>query len=649
MYWPITLLLGLIIIFVIGYLLFLKFRLKSDAFLFSVGLGTMFIVFLLFSINQYFRLPISPTNTWIAIISSLLFLLLVNYNLLIREVPRIKFKFKPKFSAFSILILAVFIIAFYKSVFFPITADDAVLMYAFISERSWDDGFPPSATSSYMEISYAYPNTNFVLFFYNYFFGLNFGFDDIFIRVLIPLFSLLNLLLFYRLSFALFKNKEIAQLTAVIFASSTIFASGIIQEYTTMYEVFFSFMAVYAFVLYNEDKDYRYLVLTGVFLASILMIKYTLIPFVLFFLVSMLVFNRSIKTIVKLAIVIIPVSLVFYLRNIISYKNPVYPFFFGGENFNAKLFEIQNTFANVPSYTVEQLFVALIPISLFIFIFFICFLLDYIKSEKKNSTYNILILTAVLYLLFWSWTSAFIKETQGMRHLIESFGIISLFSAAFLYKKIHDRSKIILYSLIPAISAFSIYWLYFVFVPDPYFEYSKNLLTLMFLQPVLLTCSLLLLRSKINSKKILALVIISLMIVPIGFAAFAKRTALWEYPSDEEVIERYYPDHFEVFQYINKNLPADAKILSLYNQRYYIKREILPADSPRVSFLYENTSIDSAINKLESMGVNYILVSEMEKNLPFWQISVVHRAHEERNLKLTVLYKNEEVTLYEIS
>ena len=49
------------------------------------------------------------------------------------------------------------------------------------------------------------------------------------------------------------------------------------------------------------------------------------------------------------------------------------------------------------------------------------------------------------------------------------------------------------------------------------------------------------------------------------------------------------------------------------------------------------------------MGVNYILVSEMEKNLPFWQISVVHRAHEERNLKLTVLYKNEEVTLYEIS
>ena len=49
------------------------------------------------------------------------------------------------------------------------------------------------------------------------------------------------------------------------------------------------------------------------------------------------------------------------------------------------------------------------------------------------------------------------------------------------------------------------------------------------------------------------------------------------------------------------------------------------------------------------MGVDYIMISEMEKNLPFWNISVIHLAHKERNLKLTVLYKSDEVTLYKIS
>ena len=648
MYWPITLLLGLFFIFVIGYLLFLKFRLKSDALLFSIGLGLMFVVFLIFSTNQYFRIPLSSPHIWIAITSSLILLLAINYNVILKGFPKVKFKFKPKFSAFSILMLVVFVIAFYKAILFPITADDAVLMYAFISERSWNDGFPPPATSSYMEISYAYPNTNFVLFLYNYFFGLNFGFDDIFIKILIPIFSILNLLLFYRLSFTLFKNKGIAKLSTVIFASSVIFASGIIQEYTTMFEVFFSFIAIYSFVLYNETKDYKHLILTGTFLAAILMLKYTLIPFVLFFLASIFFFNRNIKTVVKLAIVIMPISLVFYLRNIIYYKNPVYPFFFGGENFNAKLFEIQNTFANVPSYTVEQLFVALIPISLFIFIFFTCFLLEYVKSSKKNPTYSILILTAVLYFLFWLWTSAFIKETQRMRHLIVPFGIISIFSAAFLYKNIHNKTNYTLHQLMPAISTFLVYLLYFLFVSDPYFEYSKNLLILMLLQPLLQTCSLLLHRTDISSKKILTLAMIALMILPIGYAAFAKRTAPWEYPSREEVIGRYYPDHHEVFKYINENLPEDARILSLYNQRYYIKREILPADSPKVAFLYKNISLDEAVGKLRLMKVNYIMISEMEKNLPFWNTSVVHIAHKERNLKLIILYQNEEVTLYSI-
>ena len=649
MYWTITLILGIFFIFLIGYLLLIKFNLKSDIFLFSVGLGTFFIIFLIFSLNQYFKIQIDSSLIWLATLASLILLLLINYKYFIKEFSLHNLNFKLKFDIFAILILIIFLFAFYKAIFFPVTADDAVLMYAFISEKAWNDGFLPQASSSFMEMSYAWPNTNFALFLYNYFFGLNFGFDEIFVKILVPFFALLNLLVFYKLSLILFKKKEMAQLTVAIFVGSIIFSSGIVQEYTTMYELFFPLLAVYAFILYQESKSYRTLILTGIFFAATLMIKYTLIPFVIFFLFSILLVKKNAKIALKFALIIIPISLIFYLRNIVVYKNPVFPYFFGGENYHAELFRIQNTFANVPSYTIEQFFVTLIPISFFVFIFFVLFLLDYIRSNKTDPTMNILILTAILHLTFWFLTSAFILETQGMRHIIYSFALISIFSAAYLYKKLGEKKLSIWFALAPLISTLIIFAFYFTFVTDPYFEYSKNLLILTFAQPIFISTTLILSKFNINKKIVMTLLIISFLIIPIGFNAFAKRTAPWEFPSREEVIRRYYPDHSEAFQYINKNLPQDAMILSFYNQRYYIKREILPADSPKVEFLYENIPLDEALKRLEQLNINYIMISEMEKNLPFWGLSVIHKAHEERNLKLAILYKNNEVTLYKIN
>jgi len=649
MYWQISFILGVLFIFLIGYLSLIRFKLKSDIFLFSISFGTFFIVFLIFSLNQYLKIKISSPMIWGATIIPLSLLVLVNHKYLIKKISSAKIKFKLNFDALAVLLIVIFLFAFYKAIFFPVTADDAVLMYAFISEKAWNEGFPPEASSSYMEISYAYPNTNFVLFLNNYFFGLNFGFDEVFIKLLIPLFALLNILLLYRLSLFLFKNKEIARLATAIFVGSIIFASGIIQEYTTMYELLFPMIAIYSFAVYYESKNYKYLILSGVFFASTLMVKYTLLPFVLFFLASLILLERRYKTVLKLLLIMLPISLIFYLRNIIFYKNPFFPFFFKGANYDSELFKIQNMFANVPSYNPEQFLVALIPISFFVFIFFASFLFGYTRENKGKNIVKVLALTAILYSVFWFFTSAFIKETQGMRHLIQPFALISIFAAAFLYQKYEKKSISLWHALTPLVSIFLIYIAYFFFAPDPYFEYSKGLLILLIIQPVLVSGILLLINLKVSSKKIFALLVISFMILPIGFTAFAKRTAPWEYPSKEEVIQKYYPDHYGVFQYINKNLPADAKILSLYNQRYYIKREILPADSPKVSFLYENISLDRAVDKLKSMNVGYVMISEMEKNLPFWQISVVHLAHEERNLKLTVLYKNDEVTLYEIS
>ncbi|MBU2633967.1 MAG: glycosyltransferase family 39 protein [Nanoarchaeota archaeon] len=544
--------------------------------------------------------------------------------------------------------MLIFLIALYKAIFFPIVTDDAVNIYAFISEKAWIDGFPPISSSSFMQVSYAWPNTNFVLFLHNYFFGINFGFDDLFMKILIPIFALLNLLIIYNISIQLFNNKTIAQLSVAIFLSSIIFSPLIIQTQTTVYELLFPLLAIYAFILYSQNKDYKLLILTGIFLGVTLMMKYTLIPFVLLFLFAIFLFKRNWKTPLKIALIAFPVSAIFYLRNLIVYKNPFFPYFFGGNNYDEFTFKIQQAWAYAPQYNLNQFLVILVPISIFIFLFFTLFLIDYIKRKKKNELFNILIFTSVSYFVFWFLTSAFITEAQGTRHLVHSFALISIFASAYLIEKIESRKIQLWVALFPIISISLIYLAYFLYVSDPYFEYSKNLLILLLIQPILLSCVLVLSKFKINKKTILALLLISLFIVPLGFSAFAKRTAPWEFPTKEEVVRRYYPEYFEAFEFINNNLSNDAKILAFYNQRYYIKKEIFPADSPKVSFLYTNISLDDALEKLREQKIDYIMINEIERIMPYWNISLIHKAHSKNELNLLILYKNNEVTIYEI-
>lgn len=646
MLWLISFFLGIIIILLMGFLIISSTNLKEDVLLFSFSIGVLFITFLLFSINQYFRIPLSPISVWAFSLLTLFFLFVIQF----KRIKKIKLKLKYKFSIFSILILIIFLLSFYKAIFFPITSGDAVSMYAFVSEKAWIDGFPPQPSSSLMEVSYAYPNTNFALFLYNYFFGINLGFNDIFIKILVPLFSILNLIIIYRISYILFKKKEISELSVALVLSSIVFSGFIIQEYTTMYELFFPLLAVYSFSIYYRENNYKFLILTGIFLSATLMIKYTLIPFVIFFLLSILLIKKNIKVPLKLGLIAFPLSSIFYLRNLIFFKNPFYPYFFGGVNFNPYLSHIHLSWAAAPKYTLEQLFIALIPISLFIWIFFLLFLINVKKLSnlENKELIKILSLTSILFFLFWFFTSAFITEASGFRHLVPAFSIASIFSSYYLVNRIKHKNLNYFEIALPFLLTLIIYFFYFNLTYDPFFEYSGNLLLVIFLSSLLISLALLTIKFNIPTKIVLTLLLISLMITPLAFSAFAKRTTLWEFPSKEEVIKKYYPNQLEVFSFINNNLPKNSTILTFYNQRYYIKRYILPADSPKVFFIYKNISLESAIKKLKELGVNYIMISKQERHVPFWNLSVIHKAYDKGNLNLEVVYENKEVTLYKI-
>lgn len=646
MFWPITLIFGLFLILIAGYALLARINLKSDTFLFSLGLGSLFVVFLVFILNQFFRIPVGAKLVWTYVLLAIVILILLNWKSFIRKVATINFKPKLKFkpSLFSILILIIFLFALYKALFFPIVTDDANSMYAFISKVTWNDGFPPPPTSAFMTVSYSWPNTSFALFLHNYFFGLNLGFEEAFMKILIPIFALLNLLALYKISMLLFKKKEIAQLSVILLLSSIVFSAFIVQTQTTMYELLFPLLAIYSFLLYQKERTYKLLILTGAFLGATLAIKYTLIPFVLFFLLSILIFKRKIKPVIKLSLIAFPISLIFYLRNLIFFKNPFYPYLFNGINFDEGLFKIQSAWAHTPHYSLNQFLVILIPISVFIFIFFLYFLVDYIKSKKKDETFNIFILTAILSVIFWFVTSAFITEAQGTRHITLGFALISIFVSAYLIKLMNKKIPLWV-SLTPVVSTILIYIAYFGIVSDPFFEYSMNLLIILLIQSILVSGVLVLSRFKFNKRILLALLLMALITVPLTFNAFAKRTAPWEFPSRDEVIKRYYPDHFDAYLYIEENLPRDARILTFFNQRYYLNREVVPADSPDVAFIYKS-SLEDALEGIKEERINYILISEVEKFVPFWELSPIHKAHGEGNLDLKILFKNDRVTLY---
>lgn len=658
MIWILSLIIGLLLVFLIGFsnLLLITKGEPREKVVLPFGLGFSSVVVLIFILNQFFRLQVNSYLIWISILALALVLVVASRRFWLKEIKKcakLNLKFKP--TLFVVLMIILFLLVFYKAIFLPITDGDAINMYAFTSQSTWSNGFPPIPSSSMWEISFAYPNTNFTLFLNNFFFGLNFGFDEIFVKILVPLFAILNLILIYGISKKLSQKREIAELATVLVLSSIIFSAFIIQAKTTMIELFFPLLAIYSFILYQEERNYKNLILTGIFLGLTLMIKYTFILFVLFFVLSVWIFKKNWKPSVKLLLVAIPVAAIYYLRNLIFFKNPFFPYFFGGINFNPEIYKLQLAWSAVPKYSLLQLFVILIPLCLFIWVFFSLFLVNYAKKIRKKvtskniETTNILISTIILFAIYWFFSSAFIEEASGFRHLIPAFCLAAILVAGYIYRRVQQRSITWLFALMPIILILLVYIPYFLLASNPYAEYSKNLLIVILVSSVLISLSLVLGKFRINPKIVMAFLMITLMITPLAFSAFAKRTAPWEFPSRNEVIKEYYPDLFDAFSYISDNLQQDALILTFYNQRFYLNRQILIADSPKVAFIYEEIKLEKALDKLRSMGVTHFMTSEASKEtITIWDMSVIHRAHNEGALNLEILYKNEEVTLYKL-
>ncbi|HPB31668.1 MAG TPA: hypothetical protein PLB62_09450, partial [Candidatus Sumerlaeota bacterium] len=96
------------------------------------------------------------------------------------------------------------------------------------------------------------------------------------------------------------------------------------------------------------------------------------------------------------------------------------------------------------------------------------------------------------------------------------------------------------------------------------------------------------------------------------------KAALFSY-QQEEFLQEQLPAYYEAADFINKNLPADARLLFLYEARvFYVERPVTASTvfdrSPLVNHAAASESARDLMKRLQGAGYTHILLNEVEMN-----------------------------------
>lgn len=134
----------------------------------------------------------------------------------------------------------------------------------------------------------------------------------------------------------------------------------------------FEVLALLAFVIWFQDKDSRWLLLSGLMCGLAMGSKYVgLMGFGLLGLVILAIDLRSgwrklIKTILVFSVPAVLVASPWYLKNIIWFTNPVYPLYFGGPGWSEQRLDLYDAYLQVFGYGRSLIDSLLLPINIFI-------------------------------------------------------------------------------------------------------------------------------------------------------------------------------------------------------------------------------------------------------------------------------------------
>ena len=274
--------------------------------------------------------------------------------------------------------------------------------------------------------------------------ALAFG-SDIFAKLIHFSFGLLTLVVLYSVS-RRFLSKTLSLLVIVLFYSNLVVGWMSITAYVDLGRTFFELMAFWAFFIWYEKREKRWLLISSLMLGFAISSKLLALGSILIFLILIIYISLEQKRKLKNLLVslfaylsiCLLVPLPWFIFSFIHTGNPVYPFF--TDTYPVKPnFEIINPLTL--SDPISPLYLVILPLAVFIY--------KKLKKEEK-----IIFIYSFLAIFIWFVT----PQTGGGRFLLPYLPAISLISIITLQYIRIIKIKRILIGLIIFFAFFSIFY-----------------------------------------------------------------------------------------------------------------------------------------------------------------------------------------------
>ena len=283
--------------------------------------------------------------------------------------------------------------------------------------------------------------------------ALSFG-GEVIAKLIHFIFGLLILFSIYKLS-RKFLSVEFSLIAALIFYSNLVVGWLSISSYVDLARTFFEFLSFFAFILFTQKNDKKYLILSGLILGLAVTTKLVslgsigifIILFIFHFINTKKELAYTIKNILMFIIFCLIVPLPWFIFSYLNTGNPIYPYFsipVDGGNFIGlpNLIFIPRDILSSFIYTND-------PISPLYLIFIPLILYFYKKMDVK-----------VKYLLIYSLMSFFLwyltQYFRGTRFLLPYIPVFSILSAYAIFKTKELKFKNYLIVLVIFVSLISI-------------------------------------------------------------------------------------------------------------------------------------------------------------------------------------------------
>lgn len=221
--------------------------------------------------------------------------------------------------------IIISVLAFYHAAAFPETSWDALSYHALFGRLFYEQGNIPAVhESSFINM----PHGNQLIYSFFYFFT---GFDDLFGRLVSPVFFVFSLGLVYLLA-RHFANKKVAEYAVIFYSIIPVLVAQSMIMYANLLEAFFGIFAVFLFWLGIQKNQAKYCALSGLMLGAGLLIKFSAGVAVLAILALAIVYKAGWKKVLITALVAGAITAPWFARNMIVVHAPFYPYFSSGAN-----------------------------------------------------------------------------------------------------------------------------------------------------------------------------------------------------------------------------------------------------------------------------------------------------------------------------